>query len=358
MKAKDFTQRSLSLVTGIDESALSRALSASASASAIELFLTNETLCAALDLKPVELIEAHLADVNDELHRMAARSINRTEELQRAVYFVKYPVAQLLKRGWLGDLDDPRDPVQVERAVRAFYEQTPAYAAKRSGDENAQLDPKQEAWLIRVRQLASRMQVSEYAEGNTPELIEELRRLRASTDGIREVPTLLGRYGIRFVVVQPFAGAKIDGICTWLDNQPVVGMSCRLDRIDNFWFVLRHELAHVELGHGRNKPVLDHDLEGGYDRSPEETAANERASEFCVSQRAVRKFVEQCGRFISEAAMMEFAAKQGAHPGIVAGQLQRATGRYDRFRKHQIKVRHMLMDAQVVDGWRQEEPVE
>lgn len=358
MKAKDFTQRSLSIVTGIDESALSRALAASASASAIELFLTNETLCAALDLNPVELIDAHLADVNDELQRMAARSRNRTEELQRAVYLAKHPVAQLLSRGWLGELNDPRDPAQVESAVRAFYQQTPAYAAKRSGDENAQLEPKQAAWLIRVRQLAARMHVSEYSAARTAELIAELRPLRASTDGIKSVPAVLRRYGIRFVVVQQFAGAKIDGICTWINDQPVVGMSCRLDRIDNFWFVLRHELAHVELGHGRENAVLDYDLEGRHDRSPEETAANERASEFCVPQRAIGKFVEQCGRFISESAMMEFAAKQGAHPGIVAGQLQRATGRYDRFRKHQIKVRHLLMDAQVVDGWRQEEPIE
>ncbi len=31
-------------------------------------------------------------------------------------------------------------------------------------------------------------------------------------------------------------------------------MSLRFDRIDNFWFVLRHELEHVIQGHGRNCP--------------------------------------------------------------------------------------------------------
>jgi len=32
----------------------------------------------------------------------------------------------------------------------------------------------------------------------------------------------------------------------WLDDKsPVIALSMRFDRIDNFWFVLRHELEHV-----------------------------------------------------------------------------------------------------------------
>jgi HTH-type transcriptional regulator/antitoxin HigA len=42
------------------------------------------------------------------------------------------------------------------------------------------------------------------------------------------------------------SGGKIDASCFWLnDKTPVIGMSRRFDRIDNFLFVLRHELDHV-----------------------------------------------------------------------------------------------------------------
>jgi len=39
-------------------------------------------------------------------------------------------------------------------------------------------------------------------------------------------------------------------------------MSLRHDRIDNFWFVLRHEIEHVLRQHGRSAAMLDTELEG------------------------------------------------------------------------------------------------
>ena len=39
------------------------------------------------------------------------------------------------------------------------------------------------------------------------------------------------------------------------------------------------------------------------------------------------------------------------HPGIVVGQLQRRLGRYDLFRKYQVKVRHFVTSSALTDGW-------
>ena len=39
-------------------------------------------------------------------------------------------------------------------------------------------------------------------------------------------------------------------------------MTLRFDRIDNFWFVLRHELEHVIQKHGQSAVMLDVELEG------------------------------------------------------------------------------------------------
>ena len=66
------------------------------------------------------------------------------------------------------------------------------------------------------------------------------------------------------MVVEALPGSKIDGACFWLDpTTPVIAMSLRFDRIDNFWFVLRHELEHVLQRHGQSAPVLDIELDGG-----------------------------------------------------------------------------------------------
>ena len=56
-------------------------------------------------------------------------------------------------------------------------------------------------------------------------------------------------YGIRFIVVEPLPGIKVDGVALWLDNEsPVIGVSVRFDRIDAFWFTLMHEFSHIYHG--------------------------------------------------------------------------------------------------------------
>jgi PAS domain S-box-containing protein len=57
-----------------------------------------------------------------------------------------------------------------------------------------------------------------------------------------------------------FPDAKIDGVCLWLGNSPVIGMSLQYDRIDHFWFVLRHEGEHVLQKHGQDDPIIDIDV--------------------------------------------------------------------------------------------------
>ena len=89
--------------------------------------------------------------------------------------------------------------------------------------------------------------------------------------------------------------AKIDGVCFWLDGKsPVIGMTLRFDRIDNFWFVLRHELEHVIQEHGQAAVMLDVELEGeragtGPEIPEEERVANEASRVLCATE-AVEAF--------------------------------------------------------------------
>jgi HTH-type transcriptional regulator / antitoxin HigA len=137
----------------------------------------------------------------------------------------------------------------------------------------------------------------------------------------------------------------------------------RYDRIDNFWFVLRHELEHVLRRHGLTAMMVDAELEGdragtGSNIIEEERTANEAALDFCVPQKKMDSFVARKAPFFYERDIIGLSNVLQIHPGLVAGQLQYRTGRFDRFREHLIKIRHTVTAGAIVDGWGNVAPVD
>jgi len=193
--------------------------------------------------------------------------------------------------------------------------------------------------------------------------IGKLNGLLRSVEEVRKVPRFLAEAGVRFVIVESLASAKIDGVCFWLnDMAPVIGMSLRLDRIDNFWFVLRHELEHVLRGHGRAQWMIDAELEGeragtGENVPEEERVANAAAANFCVPEEQLERFIARKSPFFADRDILGFANFLELHPGLVAGQLQHRTRRFDRFRKHLVKIRSVVVPSATVDGWGDVYPV-
>jgi HTH-type transcriptional regulator / antitoxin HigA len=287
----------------------------------------------------------------------------------RACLFGDLPVAEMIKRGWL-ETEDVRDLGRVEIALMKFFgvdsldeiEVLP-HAAKKTA-VNVSATPAQVAWLYRVKQIAADMLVAKYSPSAVKFALKRMDSLLAAPEEARKVPRILAESGIRFVIVESLTSAKIDGVCFWLNQAPVIGLSLRHNRIDNFWFVLRHELEHVLRLHGQAVSVamLDPELEGecagnGPTVPEEERIANEAAANFCVPKDAIDKFIARKAPFFAERDILGFAKTLNIHPGLVAGQLQRRTGRYDRFRSHLVKIRSIVAPGAMVDGWGDVAPV-
>lgn len=284
----------------------------------------------------------------------------------RAALFGNLPISEMIHRGWL-HAESSRDVRAVEAELARFFGvETPAeieflpHAAKKT-DVAGQVTPTQLAWIYRVKQIARGMIVGPYTRSAALKAIEQLNELLLSAEEARNAPRILAEAGIRFVVVESLKSAKIDGVCCWLDDRsPVIGMSLRFDRIDNFWFVLRHELEHVLRGHGQE--VLDSELEGeragtGKSVSDEERVANGAAAEFCIPSAQIDSFVARKSPIFAERDLLGFARIHRIHPGLVAGQLQRKTQRYDLFRKHLVKIRSIVSPSAMVDGWGDVAPI-
>ncbi len=287
--------------------------------------------------------------------RIAARPDPKRET--RAHLFGGLPITEMIKRGWI-EAEDIRDIPRVEAGLLKFFGATSLeeieilpHAAKKTKVDGS-VTPAQLAWLYRVRMIADEMLVGQYSPGAVHSAIGKLSGLLAAPEEARHVPRILAECGIRFVIVESLPSAKIDGVCFWLDDRsPVIGMSLRYDRIDNFWFVLRHELEHVIRLHGRddgsNRMMFDAELEGeragvGEGIPVEERVANGAAANFCVPMKSMDSFIARKTPFFAERDILGFAKTLNIHPGLVAGQLGHRTGKFERFRKHLVKMRAIV----------------
>jgi HTH-type transcriptional regulator/antitoxin HigA len=272
------------------------------------------------------------------------------------------PIAEMNKRGWI-DAKDVRDVSKLQTELMRFFgvnrlediEILP-HSAKKT-EVNTPATPAQIAWLYRVKQIASGMLVARYSPSSAKAAVAKLKSLLSAPEEARKVPRILAEHGIRFLIVESLPAAKIDGVCFWLnDVSPVVALTMRFDRIDNFWFVLRHEMEHVERRHGLSKMMLDTELEGenagtGSAVAEEERLANSAAAEFCVPSKMMDAFVARKAPIFSEKDILAFAKMTNVHPGLIAGQLRHRTNRYDRFANHLAKIRAIVTPNAITDGW-------
>ncbi|PWF42883.1 HigA family addiction module antitoxin [Massilia glaciei] len=270
--------------------------------------------------------------------------------------YSKFPVREMLRRGWV--MPSENLDVLEQRFCEFFYisnmDASPSlpHHAKKT-DANLDVTPLQLAWIFRVRAMAEQQKVTAYSREKLLSAVEKLKTLIAAPEETRHVPRILAEAGVRLVFVEPMVGSKIDGACFWLaDNKPVIGLTLRFDRIDNFWFVLRHEIEHVLREDGKTgAPIVDTDVGVG-DHLPEcEIRANEAGAEFCVPSSQLENFVARVQPYFTEQKVLLFAQRINVHPGLVVGQLQRRLNRHDFLRKHQVKVRACVLPSADADGW-------
>ncbi len=277
----------------------------------------------------------------------------------------QYPVREMIKRGWIQLSDTAMLESQL---VRFFGVQSAddipylAHAAKKSSYEEREIPPVQLAWLFRVRQIALSISVPQYSKRALKDALHSLETLLVAPEESRHVPRILMECGVRFILVEKLPTADIDGVCFWLDEySPVIGMTTRRDKIDNFWFVLRHEIEHVIQGHGQEQEIIDAELEGkkaSTDASlpKEEQIANAAAADFCAPADKLNLFMIRKHPFYYEKDVIAFARIHQRHPGLVVGQMQHRMDRYDYLSRWLVKVRQFVLPGSVADGWGQVAP--
>jgi len=242
----------------------------------------------------------------------------------------KFPVREMVARKWVEcksqfELrDDPEAivrrflaPLGGPARAHAFYKRTRHVRSGRRMDRHALA-----AWTLRVVIRGLDLPTHRYIEGSiTKEFLREVVQLSWSSRGPLLAQEFLQNHGIVLIIERHLPGTHLDGAAVMADrNRPVIGLTLRYDRIDNFWFCLLHELAHLSL-HVRGEAdgfYDDLDTDSGDDTSERE--ADELAGEALVPENAWAQSPAKNLR--SPEAARHLAEKLRVHPAIVAGRMR------------------------------------
>ncbi|MCE2467225.1 MAG: ImmA/IrrE family metallo-endopeptidase [Caldilineaceae bacterium] len=248
----------------------------------------------------------------------------------------RFPLKEMARRAWIPNLPDLKSRADelvaglVNRAGGSdALAAVPHYRKNDHRRINAKTDPYAlRAWCWQV--LASANDNSPRAPYESgivnPDFLANVARLSPSEDGPRKARDYLADHGIVLIVERHLPKTHLDGAAFRLpEKPPVIGLTLRHDRIDNFWFCLLHELAHLgrHLDDGALGFVDDLELAGDDVR---ETAADEWAQEALIPSDEWDNGMIQGKPTTLD--VVHFAHRVGVHPAIVAGRVRYKTGNY------------------------------
>lgn len=297
----------------------------------------------------------------DAEHQLTLVQADASVVESKARLYEVAPIREMQKRGWIKETTDLEE---LEAELTRFFGGSPKegvqfpFATSRT-TTLSDLNPAEKAWCFRALQLAATVPVAVFDRDRLSAAEHKLRQLAAFPKEVKRLPQMLAYYGIRFVVVEPLPGAKIDGAAFWVDDNPAIAMSVRWDRVDSFWFTVMHEFAHIKNDDAFSIDVNLLREESGYiaitlATNEAELRANQQAAATLVPPAELESFISRLSPLYPAERIIQFAHKIKIHPGIIVGQLQhRHEIGYSAHRDFLVKVRAMVTETALTDGWRQ-----
>ncbi len=252
----------------------------------------------------------------------------------------RFPLKEMAKRGWIPDLPDLADRAEelvgglIHRAGGFAVAAAPLYRKNDNRRVNAKTDEyalKTWCWQVMASANERKSEVPYEPGVVTLDFLRRVAQLSPHEDGPRRARDFLREHGIGIEFVRHLPRTYLDGAALRLaSGGPVIGLTLRYDRIDNFWFCLMHELAHVGLhldGNEDDSFIDDLTLRNAFGATdPKETQADQWAEEAFIPLDVWE--TSNAREHATPFAVMGLANASQIHPAIVAGRIRHERQNY------------------------------
>ncbi len=318
----DLTQKDLAILLGVKPSFLNEIMNGKRSITADIAILLEKSL----DI-PAEYWMKFQSQYEIDMAKIKEKNVTKIRLIEIWNIMKQYvPVKYLYKKGYLkDDLSFNISAIQSIYSVRSIDELINKFSERKfvlfKKSEKLQVDEKNLfAWTSLAEYLAEIKETNTFNFENIHQLNSDLREIfYENKNTIEAVDKKLSQYGIKFLTIDKLEKTPIDGYTFWLNNNPVIAMSLRHDRIDNFAFTVLHEIGHIALHLKNNKQIRFLDLTKN-EENKIESEANLYAQENLIPSNVWNDFQNNYIT-INDIQIYKFSNKHRINPAIVLGRL-------------------------------------
>ncbi len=244
----------------------------------------------------------------------------------KASIYSRMPIRDMIKKGWLSSTKDMKELVKevknfwgIQDLEFSFIDEEWLPLCKKSQVYNQFSVSYAATWYQMAKIFSQSFITPPYRKQALEQLYSDMANFTTKDNGIEQFINELNICGVKFFVLPHLEKTYLDGAAFLLEGTPVIVYTARYKRIDNFWFTMAHEIAHI-LKHLKEKTpfVLDNFREEIKDKLEDE--ANKIATRH-LKHNEILAYLESSINYLTVSKVKECSKVLNVHPSIIIGAL-------------------------------------
>ncbi len=266
-------------------------------------------------------------DTGYRLWSSQGKSKTEIETGIKSSIFERMPIKDMLAKGWLQPFQSADE---LQKQVLEFWgwekldfsildKDYLPFLTRKSAAYNQFNASYAVTWYQKALNESKNLPNSNYKEQKLTRLFDTLHSYTVIEDGINQFINELAEIGVIFFVLPHLQKTYLDGAAFYSGKNPVIVYTGRYNRIDNFWFTVAHEIAHILNHINKKTPFILDNLSKG-DINSMETEANKLAAEK-LKHPEILKYLDPYLGYLTKSRVEDCAGVYNVHPAIIIGKL-------------------------------------
>lgn len=266
----------------------------------------------------------------------------------RAELYANFPIKELKKRKYISD---QKDITETRKEIFTLFSLSEIsqwrskclvnFRKSDCGEININYV---NTWIELGKVIAKKARMFKFDKQGLTDFAGKIKNFSKEDGGEEKIVETLSSLGVKLIFLPHFSKTRVDGATFWMDKNPVILMSLRYDRIDNFYFTLLHEIGHVIL-HGEDKEnnFYDDTTTIGDSTDRREIEANKFAQNELTPQEIVKSLERMRTGSVPPSIIVGKSKEANIHPGILVGVLQHnKLLSYGQYRSALVKIKDKI----------------